>query len=216
MRSFSHEPMVPAGYGPETRPATLSESVAYSKSLQGDPGTRMAIKSLLENWRKDPASVEPLNDMRCILEPIRRMPPGHARAAGMIALLRALGTRESLSTYLAMIQDSARREGSAEQRLARISQDDAHHCIYGWCGQTLLCGSFEGPVEATVEPEDGLEEFIGCTTPEWGLAMHIWQTNPHARGFPSGKRPEPGALIEPPHTHSFDFASIVVAGEMHQ
>jgi hypothetical protein len=73
------------------------------------------------------------------------------------------------------------------------------------------------PTEGTVEPEAGVRELLGDPPPSvWGLSMHIWQPNPRAKGFPSGGRIEPGMIVEPPHSHPFDFASMVSIGAMHQ
>jgi hypothetical protein len=58
-----------------------------------------------------------------------------------------------------------------------------------------------------------VRELLGeAPTAVWGLSMHIWQANPRARAFPSAKRAEPGLILEPPHSHPFDFASMVSVG----
>jgi hypothetical protein len=62
-----------------------------------------------------------------------------------------------------------------------------------------------------------VREMLGEAPPAvWGLSMHIWQPNPHAHRFASGKRAEPDLILEPPHSHPFDFASMVATGTLCQ
>jgi hypothetical protein len=116
-----------------------------------------------------------------------------------------------------MLRDSAERFGTPEQQLCKaVSQDARMHATNGWCGQTLILESCLGPTEGTFETAPGVEEMLGNTPPEWGVSIHIWQPNPKAKGFPVENRHEPGIIVEPPHSHPFDFISMVVTGEMHQ
>ncbi|MGY4101243.1 hypothetical protein ACW2Q0_17040 [Nocardia sp. R16R-3T] len=135
----------------------------------------------------------------------------------MNTVVRILGTANTLATLLDMIRDSATREGSHEQELSLYSRLEPKHSLYGWCGQTKLICSSPGLTPGTLSPEPGVQEILGrIPTTVWGLNMHIWQPNPFAKGFPSGKRPEPNVIVEPPHSHPYDFASMVAIGSMHQ
>jgi hypothetical protein len=177
-----------------------------------------AILSVIEQWLNDPRSVEPIRHIQSLMDSMRALPRGEERLSQMNSFVRTLGKPQVLGTFLDMMRESSGRVGTREQELSWISQNASKHCLYGWCGQTLLILSSTETTEGTLEPEPGVRElFLGESPPAvWGLSMHIWQPNPHAKGFESGRRIEPGIILEPPHSHPFDFASMVVIGEMYQ
>lgn len=186
-------------------------------SLAPEVRIERAILRLVEEWLVNSTSVEPIQSIRSLMDSIRSLPRGDERLKCMNSLVRTLGQPQVLATFLDMIRDSAGRTGTREQELSRISQKTTQHCIYGWTGQTLLVTSSAEPTKGTLEPETGVAELLGEVPPEvWGLSMHIWQPNPRAKGFASGASIERGIIVEPPHSHPFDFASMLAIGGMHQ
>jgi hypothetical protein len=185
--------------------------------MSADAAIERAITSIMERWLEDHWSVEPIHDIRRVMESMRALPRGDARLASMNTFVRTLGGPQVLATFLDMMRDSAGRTGTREEELSRISRNARKHCVYGWAGQTLLVFSDTQPTEGTIEPEPGVRELLGEPPPAvWGLSMHIWQPNPRAKGFPSGGRIEADVIVEPPHSHPFDFASMVSIGTMQQ
>jgi hypothetical protein len=185
--------------------------------MAADPATEQAIMAITGRWRRNPGDVAALREMQDVLETIRVLPRSEARLASMNTFVRTLGRADALATFLDMMRDSARRRGTEEEELSRISRNARKHSVYGWAGQTLLLFSKAEPAGGTIEPEAGVAEMLGAPPPPvWGLSMHIWQPNPHAKAFPSGGRIAPGTVVEPPHSHPFDFASMVSVGRMRQ
>jgi hypothetical protein len=135
----------------------------------------------------------------------------------MNTLLQTLGQPEVFATFLDMVRDSSQRSGTREQALSEISRKSSKHAVYGWCGQTRLALSGSAVTNNTLTPEPGVQAFLGKTpTSAWALSMHIWQPNARAQGFVCGHRDVPNVIAEPPHSHPFDFASIVVIGQLHE
>jgi hypothetical protein len=186
-----------------------------SLALHGE--TARTIQGLLDDWRRDRNATMPIQTIRQLLDSIREFPRGDERTAAMNTVVRTLGTADALATLLDMMRDSATRAGSREQELSLYSRLERKHSVYGWCGQTKLVCSSPDPTSGTLRSEAGVQEILGSVPATmWGLNIHIWQPNPFAKGFPSGKRLEPGVVVEPPHSHPFDFASMVAIGSMHQ
>lgn len=187
-------------------------------ALPPHASTEQSINSIIERWRSDNRSIEPIQAIRGVLESIRQLPRGDDRLSSMNTFVRTLGRPDALATFLDMLRDSATRAGTSDEKLTRTSRNARKHAVYGWAGQTLLLFSGQEATDATLEPEPGVRELLGAP-PEpavWGLSMHIWQPNPNAKGFPSGGRISADTVVEPPHSHPFDFASMVSIGVMHQ
>ncbi len=187
-------------------------------SLPAHERTRETLTAILARWRADHACVEPIGAIRDVLDVIRALPRGEERLAAMNSFVRTLGEAEALATFLDMMRDSAERQGTADEELTRFSRNARKHAVYGWAGQTLLLFSGFEPTDATMAAEPGVLELMGEFPPPavWGLSLHIWQPNPNAKGFSSGARIADGVIVEPPHSHPFDFASMVSAGVMRQ
>ncbi len=197
---------------------SLAEIRDTLTNFPADPSVTRALSSVIEQWRAAPRSIEPIGAVRAILDRIRVMPRGDDRLAAMNSFVRTLGECKALATFLDMLRDSARRDGTRDEELTRWSRNARKHAVYGWGGQTLLLFSGFEPTAGTMEPEAGVLELLGDTPPPavWGLSMHIWQPNPQAKGFSSGARIGYGVIVEPPHSHPFDFASMVSTGIMRQ
>jgi len=196
---------------------SLASSRDYMNRLPLHEKTAEAIQTLFDDWRRDSSAIAPIQTIRELLDSIRELPRGDERAAAMNTVVRMLGTAAGLATLLDMLRDSAMRAGTREQELTLYSRLEPKHSLYGWCGQTKLVCSSSAPTPGTLRPETGVQEILGVApVTMWGLNMHIWQPNPFAKGFSSGKRPELGVIVEPPHSHPFDFASMVAIGSMHQ
>lgn len=189
----------------------------YLKSLTPNPLVREAILSLMERWHDRRSTAEPLASIRTLLDSIRLLPRGVERLNCMNTLLQTLGQPEVFATFLDMVRDSSQRSGTREQALSEISRKSSKHAVYGWCGQTRLALSGSAVTNNTLTPEPGVQAFLGKTpTSAWALSMHIWQPNARAQGFVCGHRDVPNVIAEPPHSHPFDFASIVVIGQLHE
>ena len=185
--------------------------------MSSDTATETAVLSVVEQWLREPVSVEPICSIRRLMDSIRVLPRSDERLKRMNTFVRTLGQREVLATFLDIMRHSSERTGNREQELSQVSQNASKHSVYGWCGQTLLVLSNTECTDGTTTPEEGVQALMGkMPTSVWGLSMHIWQPNSHAKGFATGKGIESGAIVEPPHSHPFDFASMVSIGEMHQ
>ncbi len=196
---------------------TLSSSRDAFTNPNIDLVTEKQITFIVDKWLESPSEVQPLIDMQKVLESIRSIPPSDERIKLMNTVVRTLGKPHMLATYLDMLRDSAERYGTEEQELCKNKlQSVRMHSVYGWCGNTILVESFDGPTEGTHKPLPGLEEMLGNSTSAWNLTMHIWQPNLTAKGFTIKDMIESGAILEPPHSHPFDFVSMIVMGNMHQ
>jgi hypothetical protein len=182
-----------------------------------DSTIQRSLIALLERWRIEPEKSTPLQDLQDVLEIVRRKSRGEERTRCLNTIVRTLGEPETLATVLDILRLAINKEGTGEQQLAKLSQEGKWHAVYGWCGQTAVVLSREEPTDGTASPTDrGLEEKLGYPPTLWWLSIHIWQPNPKAKGFESGKRPEPNVILEPPHSHPFDFVSMVSIGSMRQ
>lgn len=212
---FSKGPYSPEGNRGMTEHTTLASMRDALTKGNIDVQTVQAINTLIERWRNDSNSVEPLAEMWRIVERARTLPRGDERVTIMNSIVKTLGQPNMLATFLDMVRDSATRNGTKEQELCRLKlQNVRMHSIYGWCGCTLLVDS-DQPTEATYPPVPGLGERLGNTTSSWNLTINVWQPNAKAKGFPVNAVIDKNALIEPPHSHPFDFVSTVVKGSMH-
>lgn len=214
---FSNSPYIPKSAEVMSQYKTLSEMRDAMTHAYIDEGIESQINSLIEKWRNNYSSVEPIAEVQEILETIRKIPVGEKRVKMMNTVVRTLGKPETLATYLDMIQDSAKREGSREQEYCKNKlQKVKMHSIYGWCGNTLMVETSSEPTEGTFPPLSGLAEKLGNSSSAWNLTVHIWQPNLTAKGFPIKAILPKGTILEPPHTHPFDFSSMVVKGSLHQ
>lgn len=182
-----------------------------------DSDVELQIQTLFDKWKIDNMSIQPYSDIRNILEQVRKLPHSEERVKQMNTIIRTIGKPSNLATLLDMLRDSALREGTVEQDICKTKlQAVKMHSIYGWCGNTLSVESFDTATEGTHTPQLGLQEKLGNPTSAWNLTIHIWQPNKNAKGFLLNKSYSGNTIIEPPHTHPFDFVSMVVKGNMHQ
>ncbi|PZR39738.1 MAG: hypothetical protein DI538_06185 [Azospira oryzae] len=203
--------------GISTDGLSLRKNRDYMTEMPPDINTRDAILNLFDAWVKKPDIAEPLATVRAILNTMRILPRSEERLCVMNTFVRTLGQPELFATFLDMIRYSSLKGNTSEKSLSEISRKSSKHAVYGWCGQTRLSLSGTEPTSGTTQPEPGVQAFLGKTpTSAWSLSMHIWQPNPKAKGFVCGHRDLPGIIAEPPHSHPFDFASMVVTGQMHQ
>lgn len=195
----------------------LSESRDKMTSLSTDNDVRCAVDKIFEEWRKYGTNSEPLNQLRKIVETLRLRDRSIYRLKGMNTLVHCLGRRERLAEFLDILRLSINNQNEKEKKLALISQQGKWHSIYGWTGTTFVTLSDDQPVKATSQPKDDkLNKKLEYPLPLWWMSVHVWQPNGNALGFPSGKRSEPNLIVEPPHSHPFDFVSIVSKGSIRQ
>lgn len=196
---------------------SLQQNRDYMTNLPPDPVIEAQILSIIKNWKDNSASVEPISELREIMNKMRQSPRGQKRLIEMNTFIRTLGRPEQFATLLDILRASANLENTREQALSEISRKSSKHAVYGWCGQTRLILSDTEPTTSTLKSEPGVQEFLGNTpTSAWSLSMHIWQPNPYAKGFPCGHKDLPNIIAEPPHSHPFDFASVLIVGTLHQ
>jgi len=214
---FSNRPYVPEGAEVMNEYKMLADMRDAMTNSYIDKNIESQINSLLKRWTDAPKSVEPIAEMQSILEGIRRISVGETRVKMMNTVVRTLGQPEALATYLDMLQDSAKRAGSKEYEYCKNKlQQVKLHSIYGWCGNTLMVETSSEPTEGTFPPLPGLAEKLGNSSSAWNLTVHIWQPNLTAKGFSINTSLPNGTILEPPHTHPFDFSSMVVKGTLHQ
>lgn len=195
----------------------LGEIRDYLKPLPPHEETNYLLKKLFDEWNSNKKCPKPIQKIQKVMNSIRQLPRSEERVAAMNTFVRTLGTASNLASFLDMLRQSANSKDLAEKTLTNYSRLDRQHSSYGWCGQTRLLCSEENFSSGTVEPEDGVQEIIGSAPPSrWSLSMHIWQPNPNAKGFPIGKQPDSDLIFEPPHSHPFDFASMVAIGSLKQ
>jgi hypothetical protein len=196
---------------------SLSYIRDYMTNLPPDPVIQEAILSVIKRWLDKHDISEPLADIKSILDSIRLLSRNHERMNCMNTFVRTLGQPEIFATFLDILRDSSRRLGTNERILSEVSLKAKEHAVYGWCGQTKLAVSSSDHTNGTMTPGVGVQEMLGETpVSTWVLSMHIWQPNPHAKGFLCGNRSVQSVIAEPPHSHPFDFVSAVVIGKMHQ
>lgn len=195
----------------------LAASRDLLTEMTPDPDVELQLARLLQSWREDPHSATPLQDLRALLEQLRARERGDRRIAGMNTLVRCLGERHNLAEFLHMLRDAIQKDGTQEQEIALISQQGKWHSIYGWCGQTIAITSASDLLSVTSKANHvSVAERLEYPRALWWISIHVWQPNARAAGFPSGKLPEPDLIMEPPHTHPFDFVSMVSVGKLRQ
>ncbi|MCB1236673.1 MAG: hypothetical protein KDM91_16520, partial [Verrucomicrobiae bacterium] len=197
------------------------ESLYEVRNLLNEPQWQdqelaVRIQRLLSDWTNDPTSVEPYTRMQSLLEEIRCIPVSKERVRSMNTVVKTLGEPTALATFLDMLRDSTTRDGTEEQFASKAKlQNVKMHSLYGWCGNTLLVESLDAPTVGTHEGTPGLADRLGNPSASWNLTIHVWQPTSRAKGFPIVTIPE-GKRLEPPHSHPFDFASMIVKGCLHQ
>ncbi|WP_448698231.1 hypothetical protein ACFGVR_15540 [Mucilaginibacter sp. AW1-3] len=196
---------------------SLCEIRDYLTKLEPDPAVEETILSSLEGWQVNPEAGEPLFVIHSMLDSFRLLPRNNERVRRMNTFVRTLGRPDIFAEFLDMIRAASLRTDTREQALTKASRLSSKHAVYGWSGQTRLALSGTKATVNTVIPEPGVQNFLGKTpTSAWSLSMHIWQPNVRAEGFLCGHREDENIIAEPPHSHPFDFASMLVTGKLHQ
>jgi hypothetical protein len=174
-----------------------------------------AIETAMRPALDGDLSLSSLQQILVLMEDVRTRPPGTHRIAAMNAFVRTLGRPNYLACLLDLLKVAAQSKVESEAEVARLSHTGRMHCLYGWASQTLLVATGPEATEGTEPPRDGLD-FLGYPPAEWDLSIHIWQANPEAEAFESTKEIEADQILEPPHSHPFDFVSYVSCGEIRQ
>lgn len=215
---FPDRPSAPVGVRALKEHRSLSSVRDTLTSRKADEGIVQRITSLVDGWRNDADSVEPYVCMRELLEELRRIPHGDERIYAMRDVVATLGQPEMLATFLDALRHSVLRNNTREQAACRDKLLNVRmHSIYGWCGNTLIVESLDQPTTGTHPSIPGLAERLGNSATAWNLTVHIWQPNLTARAFSvDGAGLSEGAILEPPHSHPFEFVSTVVKGEFWQ
>ena len=193
---------------------SMRDMMTHSKI---DDNIKNEIESIFSQWKKNPESVLPFSAMRNVLEDARKKPSSDERIIIMNSIVKTLGKPHNLAIYLDMLRKVSNNKRSNEQKLCQdVLQSDKMHSIYGWCGNTTIVESFDYPTTGTHKPIEGLEEVLGTSTSAWKLIIHIWQPNKNAKGFIFNEQAKYDSILEPPHSHPFDFVSTIVKGQLCQ
>ena len=217
-KDFSFGPRTPENYENGLDQSSFSEIKESLTNQELDPVTEERINSLISSWLDSPEKVKPYQDMRDILETIRKLPLGKERVRQMNTVIRTLGRPDNLATYLDMLRDSATRSGTEEQKICKEKlQNVKMHSIYGWCGNTLSVESLDFLTDGTFRSNPELGRKLGNSPSAWNLTIHVWQPNLTAEGFSlDSEHLDEDSILEPPHSHPFDFVSKIVKGNMYQ
>lgn len=195
----------------------LSTTRDVLTSMPPEPRLEQSILALVDSCLKPSVDSSPLHTLRRILEGVREIPRGDERLHCLNTIVRTLGQPSNLAAFLDALRLSYGGSDPAEHALAAQSRDGRMHAIYGWSGQTSIVYSSPDRAKGTTRARlPDLDERLHYPHPLWWMSIHVWQPNPNADGFGSAKEPEPELRMEPPHSHPFDFASMVSVGEMHQ
>lgn len=196
---------------------SLSESRDFMTALQPDEHTLEQVQQLLGEWHRRPDSTASLERLRAILDEVRKLPRGAARVLRMNTIVRTLGQRALLADLLDMMRGAAQKPGTREYELVSVSLKSSKHSVYGWAGQTKILRSSSRLEDGTVPAEPGVQQLLGVTPASaWSMSLHIWQPNAGAQGFRAGRELSRGTISEPPHSHPFDFVSMLSVGSMRQ
>lgn len=215
-RGFRSRPHRPAGPPSPADGVSLAEGRDLVSTMTADDEVESEALSLVEDWTAGAEGAAPLRRLERLLDDVRAAPRGDVRLRKMNTLVRTLGRRDVLATLLDALRMAATEPGAAEEPLTRLSRQATKHALYGWAGDTLVSASGDEPTAATIPPDPLVTDFLDFSPAKWGLNLHVWQPNPIARGFDAPKRPEPGVVVEPPHSHPGDFVSMVAVGTLHQ
>ncbi|MEX0909825.1 MAG: hypothetical protein WDZ75_00860 [Candidatus Paceibacterota bacterium] len=217
-KDFSFGPRTPENYDNELDQSSFSAIKESLTNQELDPVTEERINSLISSWLESPEKVMPYQDMRDVLETTRQLSLGKERVRQMNSIIRTLGRPDNLATYLDMLRDSATRSGTEEQKICKDKlQNVKMHSIYGWCGNTLSVESWDSLTDGTFRSNPELGKKLGNSPSAWNLTIHVWQPNLTAEGFAlNSERLDEDSILEPPHSHPFDFVSKIVKGNIHQ
>lgn len=176
---------------------------------------RDAILTPIDGWRKHASVSDPVADVQKVLEAMRRMPAGVDRIRNMNTLVRTLGEPSTLATWLDILRDICYRGGTDGQRICRILLSYKRHSHYGHC-QLLMMVSVRDPTETAAASPAIMGSHQIKHASQWDMTLSIWQPLDASIRFTSGKRSEAHLVVEPAHSHPFDFVSRVVIGTMYQ
>ncbi len=127
----------------------------------------------------------------------------------MNTFVRTLGQPGTLAMWLDILRDAYHKDGTDGQKICRILLSYKRHSHYGHY-QLLMLVSTRNPIE-TPPIADRIKH-----ADQWDLLLSIWQPLGTNTGFPSAKRSEPQLLVEPAHSHPFEFVSMIVTGTLVQ
>jgi hypothetical protein len=176
---------------------------------------RYAMLAAIDHRRKHPSGSDPVAALQQVVEKMRRMPQGAPRNRCMNTFVRTLGEPSTLATWLDILRDTYHKDGTDGQNICRILLSYKRHSHYGHC-QLLMLVSARRATEATTRITDPASTHRIKHATQWDLLLSIWQPLATHISFPSAKRSEPQLLVEPAHSHPFEFVSMVVTGTMLQ
>jgi hypothetical protein len=185
-------------------------------SAQPVPRVESAANAIIASWKQDPNRASPLADLRSLLDSIREEPRGDLRARSMNTLVRSLGEPRALADLLDILRWCLKNGNEADRLLATQAQGGKMHAAYGWAGSTSIVLSSPAVATGTTPPaERDLEDRLKYPVPIWELNLHVWQPTTNATPFECGANFQ-GVYAEPPHSHPYDFVSMISAGEVTQ
>jgi hypothetical protein len=129
--------------------------------------------------------------------------------------LRTIGEPEILATWLDILRYTYSRQDAEGKEVCKVLLSYRSHSRYGHCKLLMLVSGREA-TEATITILDKANLHRIKNAPQWDMVLSIWQPIASSTRYPSATRAEPHLLLEPPHSHPFDFVSKVVAGSLRQ
>lgn len=184
-------------------------------AMKPNQEVRNAILVLIERWRRRRPNSDPITELQQVIEEMRSIPAGSLRNRDMNTVVRSLGEPSTLATWLDILRDAYGRDGTEGQKICRILLSYRSHSHYGHC-QLLMMVSVRNPTRPAAVIPDNMSNHQITHASQWDMTLSIWQPLEAGITFSSIKRSEPQLLVEPAHSHPFDFVSRVVVGTMYQ
>ena len=184
-------------------------------TMQPNPEISHAIQTAIDSWQKIRLGCDPVADLQQVVEKMRKMATGAPRNQCMNTFVRTLGEPGTLATWLDILRHTYHQNNTAGQKICQILQSYKRHSHYGHC-QLLMLVSERHLTEAITPTSARVSANQTKHAQQWDMTLSIWQPLATGTSFASAKRSEPHLLVEPAHTHPFDFVSKVVIGTMYQ
>ncbi|WP_163380171.1 hypothetical protein [Cyclobacterium sp. SYSU L10401] len=193
----------------------LSDAIIQLAQEHIDSGIEEKIHSCLDKWNRGDIG-SPISDLRVIVEPIRMTPPSFRRLQLMNSFLRVFSRPQIITKYLEALVIASQDNRSGDSELINRLKDDTLHSMYGWCGNCQIFYTSSAPLPYYGIKSKKLQRQMGYPVGVWGINIHVWQPNSSAIPFKVKGNLPSNIITEPPHSHPFDFVSIVLKGRVHQ
>lgn len=181
------------------------------------PHVEHRLLTVLDDFQRG-TECQPVTRIRDLLDELRQEPEGETRLRQTNTVVRTIGQPENLALVLDALRQALEGSCQSEAAIAQASVANRRHASYGWNGATTIVNTLRNKTAGTSTPKisDLDKRFAGYPIPWWMFSIHVWQPNEVARAFGSSKPHERDLAMEPPHSHPFNFISMVVTGRINQ